>query len=58
MYKRIRFRGERVAVAFTIVPSGSIGRSIEFDVWVGSRYRYLSIGKRYSGRFWIRTGGH
>lgn len=51
---RIKFRA--VQIKLTYVPAGSVGVSLELDVWAGRRYGYVSIGKRYSGHVWLRSG--
>jgi len=54
----IRIVMGKVVFQVAFVWDGLVGRSIEFDLWVGRQFAYLSIGKRYSGRFWVRRGGY
>ena len=46
------------------VRAGCVGRSIELNVWLKrsriwkSHYGYVSIGRRYDGRWWLIRGGY
>lgn len=49
-------------IAIAVVARGSVGRSLEFDLWAPKwarrwfHYAYVSLGIRYSGEWWARTG--
>lgn len=58
MYKGTKIRGKRLAFSYNHIRKGSVGNSPEFNVWVGHRFFFLSIGRRYNGKFWLLKGGH